>query len=84
MLFDELRCFNSVMYKLRALNVEVCDQNIAALILLTFSFKSSWHIIVILRSSRPEVFCNKGILKHFTKVIGKQLSRSLFFHKIAG
>ena len=36
------------------------------------------------RSSRPEVFCKKGILKNFTKFTGKHLCQSLFFNKVAG
>ena len=33
----------------------------------------------ILRSSRPEVFCKKGVLRNFTKFTGKHLCQSLFF-----
>ena len=40
--------------------------------------------IAILRSSRPEVSCKKGVLKHIAKFTGKLLYRSLFFHKVAG
>ena len=36
------------------------------------------------RSSRPEVFCEKGFLRNFTKFTGKHLSQSLFFNKVAG
>ena len=39
---------------------------------------------VILRSSRPEVFCKKGALINFTKFTGKHLCQSLFFNKVAG
>ena len=31
------------------------------------------------RSSRPEVFCKKGVLKNFAKFTGKHLGQSLFF-----
>ena len=31
------------------------------------------------RSSRPEVFCKTGVLRHFTKFTGKHLCQSLFF-----
>ena len=34
------------------------------------------------RSSRPEVFCEKGFLKYFAKFKGKHLCQSLFFNKI--
>ena len=33
-------------------------------------------------SSRPEVFCKKGVLRSFTKFTGKQLCQSLFFNKV--
>ena len=36
------------------------------------------------RSSRPEVFCKKGVLKNFAKFTGKHLCQSLFFDKVAG
>ena len=36
------------------------------------------------RSSRPDVFCNKGTLRNFAKFIGKHLCQSLYFSKVAG
>ena len=36
------------------------------------------------RSSRPEVFCEKGVLRNFAKFTGKYLCQSLFFNKVAG
>ena len=33
------------------------------------------------RSSRPEVFCKKGVLRNFAKFTGKHLCHSLFFNK---
>ena len=35
-------------------------------------------------SSRPEVFCKKGVLRNFTKFTGKHMCQSLFFNKVAG
>ena len=35
------------------------------------------------RSSRPEMFCKKGVLRNFTKFTGKHLCQSLFFNKVA-
>ena len=40
--------------------------------------------IYAFRSSRPELFCKKGVLKDFTKFTGKHLCQSLFFNKVAG
>ena len=34
-------------------------------------------------SSRPEVFCKKGVLRNFAKFTGKHLYQSLFFNKVA-
>ena len=36
------------------------------------------------RSSRPEVFCKKGVLRDITKLTGRHLRQSLFFSKVAG
>ena len=36
------------------------------------------------RSSRPEVFCKKRVLKNFAKFPGKRLRQSLFLNKFAG
>ena len=36
------------------------------------------------RSSRPDVFCKKGVLRNFTKFTGKHLCQSLFFNKVLG
>ena len=36
------------------------------------------------RSSRPEVFCKKGVLRNFAKFTGKHLCQRLFFNKVAG
>ena len=36
------------------------------------------------KSSRPEVFCKKGVLRNFTKFTGKHLRQSLFSNKVAG
>ena len=35
------------------------------------------------RSSRPEVFCTKGVLKNFAKFTRKHLCQGLFFNKVA-
>ena len=36
------------------------------------------------RSSRPEMFCKKGVLRNFAKFTGRHLCQSLFFNKVAG
>ena len=34
------------------------------------------------RSSRPEVFCKKGVLRNLTKFTEKHLCQNLFFNKV--
>ena len=41
-------------------------------------------IIIIIRSSRLEVFCRKGILRNFAKFTGKHLYQNLFVNKVVG
>ena len=41
-------------------------------------------LVHMVRSSRPEVFCKKGVLRNFTKFTGKHLCQSFFFNKVAG
>ena len=38
----------------------------------------------LFRSSFPEVFCKKGVLKSFANFTGKHLCQSLFLNKVAG
>ena len=38
-----------------------------------------YNNLVTVRSSRPELFCEKGVLKSFTKFTGKHLCQSVFF-----
>ena len=36
----------------------------------------------IIKNSRQEVFCKKGVLRNFAKFTGKHLCQSLFFNKL--
>ena len=47
-------------------------------------YEVSLYDSIISRSSCPEVFCKKDLLKNFTKFTGKHLCQSLFFNKVAG
>ena len=47
-------------------------------------FKVSLKFQTFFESSRPEVFCEKGVLKNFAKFTGKHLCLSLLFNKVAG
>ena len=37
-----------------------------------------------IRSSRPEVFCKKSVIRNCSKFTGKHLCQSLFLNKVAG
>ena len=43
-----------------------------------------WTHHVMDRSSRPEVFCKKGILQSFAKFTGKLLCQGLFYNRVTG
>ena len=36
------------------------------------------------RSSRPEVLCEKGVLRNFAKFTGEHMCQGLYFNKVAG
>ena len=44
----------------------------------------NFGFVTNIRSSRPEVFCKKGVLRNFAKFTGTHLCQSLFFNKVAG
>ena len=59
-------------------NILIKSENAAETLLQWFKDKR------MNRSSRPEVFCKKGVLKNFAKFTGKHLCQSSFFNKVAG
>ena len=51
------------------------------------SFNFSWINILKktrVRSTRPELFCKKGVFRNFAKFTGIHLCQRLFFNKVAG
>ena len=51
--------------------------------LLPINDKSQWRVHLKHRSSRPEVFYKKPVLKSLAKFTGKHLCQSLFFNNVA-
>ena len=45
---------------------------------------TSFFIYVIIRSSRLEESCKKGVLRNFAKFMGKHLCQNFFFNEVAG
>ena len=75
--------FLALIYPVGIYLFKVNNENTRAICdVLSQSTLSSFH--TLLRSSRPEVFCKKGVLKNFEKFTGKHLCHSLFFNKVAG
>ena len=48
-----------------------------------FMLHKSCYFLTFVRSSRPEAFCKKYVLKNFAKFTEKILSWSFFFNKVA-
>ena len=51
---------------------------------LSINSKTFWEVLatfILVRSSRPEVLCDRDVLKNFVKFIGKHLYQSLFVNK---
>ena len=67
---DQIRRFLSVFPKF-----------LKKIVLITFNFFKSF---ALQRNSRPEVFCEKGVLRNFARFTGKLLCQSVFFNKVAG
>ena len=49
-----------------------------------YSAHSSSSSLLLLRSSHPEVFYKKGVLRYFAKITWKHLCQSLFLNKVTG
>ena len=47
-------------------------------------FWKNHYLAARYRSSSPEMFCKKGVLRNFEKFTGKHLCESLFFNKVTG
>ena len=47
-------------------------------------FNANSTVFLFVRSSRPEVFCKKGVLRNFAKFTRKHLCQSLLFDKVTG
>ena len=46
--------------------------------------RSALGLLGMIRSSRPEAFYEKDVLRNFAKFTGKHLCQGLFFNKLAG
>ena len=74
--------FLALIYPVGIYLLKVNNENTTAICNVSSqSTLSSFH--TLLRSSRPEVYCKKSVLRNFEKSIGKHLCQCLFFNKVA-
>ena len=72
----------TLLFKLFTISV---DLNGVFCFMLTSAFTSYQHFTLgCTRSSCPEVFCKKYVLRNFTKFTRKYQCQSLIFNKVAG
>ena len=89
-------CTRSLTHNIRSIYFSLCHEIKTNLILWShlnklFDFflngvpKTNFaEEISLLRSSRPEVFCKKVVLKNFEELAGEHLHQSLFLNKVVG
>ena len=70
---------------LKHLNEVVCSEKFKDCSLLAGEYLDSFRKMLQnqSRSSRPEVFCRKDVLRYYAKLTGKHLWQGLFFNKVA-
>ena len=79
LIFSECFTITSSKEALKVCTHNFIQRNVVLLVIYLFHHDSSKSL-----SSRQEVFCEKGVLRNFTKFAGKYLCQSLFFNKVAG
>ena len=65
----------------KVLSILVSESKQISMLQLISSFNEVNFFLIEFRSSRPEMFCRKGVLKNFAKFTGNHLCQSLFFNK---
>ena len=65
----------------KVLSILVSESKQISMLQLISYFNEVNFFLIEFRSSRPEMFCRKGVLKNFAKFTGNHLCRSLFFNK---
>ena len=82
MFFLEYFCWKDVLNLRSCLsNLHFIQNFISKILIQELNLATYW---ISSRSSRPEVFCQKGVLQNFSKFTGKYLCQTLFFNKVTG
>ena len=74
----QVRCYHSFLVEIIVENVNMKNMKAQGKKLYVTRNKGFY------RSSRPEVFCKKDVLRSFTKFTGKHPCQSLLFNKVVG
>ena len=73
-----------LFFHVRVMNVKLINENNFLIIAVSKRDEMRYSIkffVFSFKSSRPEVFCEKVVLRNFTKLSGKHLCQSFFFNK---
>ena len=73
-----------LFFHVRVMNVKLINKNNFLIIAVSKRDEMRYSIkffVFSFKSSRPEVFCEKVVLRNFTKLTGKHLCQSFFFNK---
>ena len=62
-------------------NVKLTKMSLMELMSFHYFFLNLFYVLC--RSSHPDVFCKKGVLRKFSKFTGKHLCQSLYLNKVA-
>ena len=77
----------SEWYRFRSI-IWLLLQTLSTHIIESLRMKVNSYLVLVIQithsSSRPEVFCRKGVLLNLTKFTGKHLYQSLLFNIVAG
>ena len=65
----------------KVLSILVSESKQISMLQLISYFNEVNFFLIEFRSSRPEMFCRKGVLRNFAKFTENHLCRSLFFNK---
>ena len=85
LIFSDLHTKNLFLLMLRRVTATLKHKNQKILILSPKTWKYCYTFLFLKklsRGSRPEVFCEKGVLRNFAKFTGKHLCQSLFLIKL--
>ena len=84
-IYNVLKCFWQTLVENLVIRIIVTGPLSIFFYLLTVVYQGrEVRILLTFRSSRPEMFCKKGVFRNFAKFTGKHMCQTFFFNKLAG